>query len=661
MIKKVSLSLFVLFLFFKISSQQNITVFSPNKDLKFSLEVSKDGLKYDISFKQKKLIENSALGFDFDSGQFGQLLTVGKVSKATIDQTYPLIMGKVKYARDYCNEIVIPFEEKTQKKRKINLIVRAYNDGIAFRFEFPKQNDWNSYVMYEEKTQFRINGNPKTLLMYLPDYINSHEALYNSTLYNDIKRETLIEMPLTMEFPGSVFLSITEAAIRNYAGLYLVKDNDGLIGKLSPKIGQSKIKVIIDEFPHKTPWRVVSISDKIEDIIESNILTNLNEPCKIEDTSWIRPYKTTFTWWNGNVTPDSTFSPGNNFATNKYYIDFASRNNIDLHSIYGYAETPWYYDDNFNFAKAGPNADVTRPIPSLDLHRIGSYAKSVGVGLHLWVNWKPLHKKLEEAFSNFQEWGVKGLMIDFMDRNDQEMIQIQEEFLVMAAKYHLFIQFHGSSKPSGLIRTYPNELTREGALNYEVYKWATTVNANHDISIPFTRMLAGPTDYHLGGFRSLPKSEFKVQYTNPFVTSTRCHMLAMYVVLENYLTSICDSPKAYEGQPGFDFLRKVPTNWDEIKVVNAKINEYITIARKKNNDWWLGSITNDTEREFQVSLEFLENGKVYFAEIYSDLNESKENPNLLKIETVKVTSKDSIKLHLISEGGSVIHFSQVKD
>ncbi len=657
--KIVAISFFILFCS-TLYGQQKITVSSPNGMLKFTLKTSVNEIKYDISYKQRVLIENSSLGFNFDSGEFGKNLKVGKVASQTIDQTYELVMGKVKHARDYCKQTTIPLEEKSPTGRRVDLVVRAYDDGIAFRYEFPKQKNWNSYVMYDEKTQFNVTGNPKTLFMYLPNYINTHEGLYHHLQFDDITGNKLIEMPITMEFSDGVYMSITEAAILNYAGMYLMKENDGFVGKLSPRLGQEKIKVQINEFPHRTPWRVISVSNRIETLIETNILTSLNEPCKIEDTSWIRPYKTTFTWWNGNVVPDTTFSPGNNFETNKYYIDFAARNGIDLHSIYGYAETPWYFDDNFNFGWAGPNADVTRPIPCLNLPRISGYAKSVGVGLHVWVHWRALYPKLEEAFSKFQQWGIKGLMIDFLDRDDQEMIRIQEEFLAMAAKYHLFIQFHGASKPSGLIRTYPNEFTREGTLNYEVYKWDTIINADHDISIPFTRMLAGPADYHLGGFRAVPRSEFKIHYINPLVTSTRCHMLAMYVVLENYLTSLCDNPKAYEGQPGFDFLCKVPTNWDDLKVTHAKINEYITIARRKDNDWWVGSLNNSTARQLTLSLDFLNKGEEYLAEIYTDAADVDKNPNHINTRKERVTAKDVIELPLAAEGGAVIHFSRVQ-
>lgn len=640
------------------AAQQRLSVASPDDKVRFTLNITPQAITYDVNYKKQPVITNSLLGFNFDSGEFGSNLKTGKVQRKKIDETYKLIIGKVNTARDYCNQIIIPLQEIAEPGRLVNLIVRAYNDGVAFRYEFPEQKNWSSYVMYDEKTQFNLNGNPVALLMYLSGYVNSHEGIYNHIKYNKIEKKRLIEMPATFEFDNNIYLSITEAAIRNYAGMYLIKENDKLAGKLSPRQGQEKIKVEVDSFPHHTPWRVISITDRVGGLLETNILTSLNEPCKIEDTSWIKPCRTTFTWWNGNVVPDSTFSPGNNFDTNKYYIDFAARNGLDAHGIYGYAETPWYYDDNFNFGWAGPNADITKPIPCLDMPRIVEYAKSKGVGIHLWVHWRPLYDKLEEAFALYEKWGVKGLMVDFMDRNDQEMIRIQEEILKCAARHHLFIQFHGSSKPSGLVRTYPNEFTREGTLNYEVCKWDTLVNADHDISIPFTRMLAGATDYHLGGFRALSRSKFKIQYVNPYVMSTRCHMLAMYVVLENYLTSLCDTPQAYEGQPGFEVLRTVPGTWDEIRVPLAEINKYVTVARRSGSDWWVGTLNNGTARTLQLKLDFLKEGE-YQATIYTDAKNVDENANLLNKEVRQVTKKDTIELPLAIDGGSVIHISKL--
>lgn len=656
--KKLLILCAVLFCFMHVSAQQNLSISSPDGKLKFSLKVTPENISYEVNYKKQPLVANSSLGFNFDSGEFGSNLKVGKVRRKSIDETYELVVGKVSTARNHCNEMVVPLQEKVSPGRLINLVVRAFNDGIAFRYEFPEQEGWNSYVMYDEKTQFRLSGNPMALLMYLPGYINTHEGVYTHTGYDKIAKKRLIEMPVTLEFENGVFMSITEAAIRDYAGMYLVKEKDAFAGKLSPRLGQEKIKVEINEFPHRTPWRVISVSDRIGGLLETNILTSLNEPCKIEDTSWIKPCRTTFTWWNGNVVPDSTFSPGNNFETNKYYIDFAARNGLDAHGIYGYAETPWYYDDNFNFGWAGPNADITRPIPCLNMPRIADYAKSKGVGIHLWVHWRPLYDKLEEAFALYEKWGVKGLMVDFLDRDDQEMICIQEDILKAAAKHRLFIQFHGSSKPSGLTRTYPNEFTREGTLNYEVCKWDTLVNADHDISIPFTRLLAGPADYHLGGFRALPRSKFKIQYVNPYVMSTRCHMMAMYVVLENHLTSLCDKPEAYEGQPGFEVLRTVPGTWDEISVPLAEFNKYVTVARRSGTDWWVGTLNDGTARTLNLKLDFLGNGK-YQAEIYTDAPDVDENPNHLNKETRTVTRKDVIELPLAADGGSVLRISKL--
>lgn len=657
-IKKFYILCAALFCFMAVSAQQNISVSSPDGKLKFLLKITPETVSYEVNYKKQLLVENSLLGFSFDNGEFGSNLKTGKVRRKSIDETYELVVGKVSSARNHCNEMIVPLQEKEAPGRLINLVVRAFNDGVAFRYEFPEQEGWNSYVMYDEKTQFRLNGNPMALLMYLPGYINTHEGVYTHTEYDKIAKKRLIEMPVTLEFDNGIYMSITEAAVRNYAGMYLVKEKNGFAGKLSPRLGQEKIKVEINEFPHRTPWRVLSVADRVGGLLETNILTSLNEPCKIEDTSWIKPCRTTFTWWNGNVVPDSTFSPGNNFETNKYYIDFAARNGLDAHGIYGYAETPWYYDDNFNFGWAGPNADITRPIPCLNMPHIVEYAKSKGVGIHLWVHWRPLYDKLEEAFALYEKWGVKGLMADFLDRDDQEMIRIQEEILQAAARHRLFIQFHGSSKPSGLTRTYPNEFTREGTLNYEVCKWDTLVNADHDISVPFTRLLAGPTDYHLGGFRALPRDEFKIQYVNPYVMSTRCHMMAMYVVLENHLTSLCDTPMAYEGQPGFEVLRTVPGTWDEMHVPLAEFNKYVTVARRNGTDWWVGTLNDGTARTLNLKLDFLGEGE-YRAEIYTDAPDAEKNPNHLSKEIRTVTRKDKIELPLAVDGGAVLRISKL--
>jgi alpha-glucosidase len=654
--------LFPIGAFFMLTScfslaQKSIHVTSPNQKIHFELEPVDQSLAYSIRFNGQPLIERSPLSLEFADGQFRNSLLIGRPTAQVLDETYTLVVGKAKTVNSHCNETIIPLEEKAPPYRTVNLAVRAFDDGVAFRYEFPGRKDEKTFTLYEEGTTFNIVGNPKVMTLYLSSYQTSHEGRHTYVDYQQLTEKQLMDMPVLFEFPHNVFMAITEASVRDYAGMYLWKEGGILHGKLSPKLGQEQIKVVAT-LPHHSPWRVMMVSDRIGALIESNILTNLNEPCKIADTSWIKPGKTTFTWWNGNMVPDTTFSPGNNFLTNKYYIDFAAAHHLQYHSIYGYAEQPWYVDDGFDFGTPGPNADVTRSIKPLDMQYICNYAKSQGVGIHVWVNWKALYAKLDMALAQFETWGISGMMVDFMDRDDQEMINIQEEILAKAAKHHLFIQFHGACKPSGLHRTYPNEFTREGTLNYEVYKWDTIINADHDITMPFTRLLAGPTDYHLGGFRAVPRAQFQVHYTHPLVTSTRCHMLAMYVVLESYLSMVCDVPNAYEGQPGFDFLQDLPTVWDETKVPIASVNEYVAVARRKDGVWYVGALNNHAARTLELRLDFLEKG-TYSANIYRDATDANMHPNHLIKETKIVKAGDAILLPLAGDGGAVIRISRL--
>ena len=640
----------------QVYAQQNVQLASPNGSIAFSCRISNHVLTYDVTFKKQLLIANSELSLSFlENGNFNKGVVILFPTFHDGEDNYELVVGKNKKVHEYFKEVSIPLKEKLAPERKINLVVRAYNDGLAFRYEFPEQKNWTSFSLTDENTSFNIVGNPTLLTMFLPNYLSSHEGLYHSLSLTNVVNDTLIEMPTLFEFSNKTYLALTEAALLDYAGMYLQKHNNILRGVLSPLPHQTNIKVKA-KLPHKSPWRVMMISDRIGALIESNILTNLNEPNKIKDVSWIKPGKTTFPWWNGNVLPDSINAPGNNFVTAQYYIDFCARNNIAYHSVVEYGLHQWYMDDGIGF-QPGTHSDVTTPVPGLDMKQICDYAHSKGVGVRVWVHWAALYPKLDKAFAIFEQWGLSGMMVDFMDRDDQEMVNIQTEILEKAAQHHLHIQFHGAYKPTGLSRTYPNEFTREGTLNYEVNKWGKTIDANHDINIPFTRMLAGSTDYHLGGFRAVPDSLFKVQYTRPLMRGTRCHMLAMYVVLENYLSMVCDYPAAYEGQEGFEFLQEVPTVWEATKVLDAKIGEYIAIARQKNNVWYVGVMTNNDARTIEIPMSFLSKGN-YLATLYTDATDAAINPNHLMKEGKIINDLTTLKLKLSKGGGAVLKISK---
>lgn len=632
------------------SAQKNIRLSSPDGRIRFSFSILNKTATYSVSFNGKPLIENSSLNLSFQNGAFRNY-RINKPVYREADEQYELVVGKAKKVHDHYREVLIPLQETSAPHRQINLRARMFNDGLAFRYEYPEQPDWPSYILTNEQTEFRLAANPIVHTLFLPNFTSSHEGRYSSLAWNEVKADTLMDMPTLFEFPGSAYLAITEAALLDYAGMYLVKHDGVLMSSLSPLPGQSEIKVKAS-LPHHSPWRVLLISDRVGALIESNIITDLNEPCKISDVSWIKPGKTTFPWWNGNIVPDTLNAPGINFVTQQYYIDFCARNGLEYHSVVEYGLRQWYVDDGVNF-QPGPHPDVTRCVPGLDMQEVCDYAKSKGVGIRVWVHWAALYPKLDTAFALFEKWGIKGMMVDFMDRDDQEMVNIQTEILRKAAAHHLHIQFHGAYKNTGLSRTYPNEFTREGTMNYEVNKWGK-VEPDHDIDIPFTRMLAGSTDYHLGGFRAVPDSLFRIQYTRPLMLGTRCHMLAMYVVLENYLGMVCDYPDAYEGQPGFEFLKEIPTVWDETRVLDAKVGAYIVVARRRNQDWYVGCISNHQARPLNIPLNFLDDGH-YDADIYTDAPDAGQYPNHLVKRTIGISKADKLPLQLAEGGGAVLH------
>jgi len=648
------LLIFLLILAFEnVSAQRSFTVSSPDKSINFWLSTDQGGITYRVTYKGTLLVDNSRLKISFqEGGAFEHDLQLGKPQLQHLQEDYDLIVGKASKVHSSSNQGVVLVTEKGGLKRQLNVEVRVFNDGAAFRYRILNQQSWESLNITEEANTFNLTQDPTVLTLFRENYTTSHEGIYDKMPLSKIKADTLMDLPTLFEFPKGIYMAITEANLLDYAGMYLIKHNGMLQTCLSPLPQQTAIKVKA-KLPHNSPWRVMMIGDRIGALVESNILTNLSEPCRIKDLSWIRPGKTTFPWWNGNVVPDTTFAPGNNYETNMYYVNFCAKNSIAYHTVVEYGQHEWYVNDGPGF-NPGPHADPSKAVPGLDMQALCDSAKKVGVGIRVWVHFYALYPKLEETFAQYEKWGIKGLMCDFMDRDDQEMVNMQEEILQKAAQHHLHVQFHGAYKPTGLNRTYPNEFTREASLNYENDKWGNRVTPDADINIPFTRGLAGSTDYHLGGFRAANPSTFKVHYVRPMVPGTRCHMLAMYVVLENEQGMVCDYPEAYLGQPGFKFLKEVPITWDETKVIGAKLSNWITIARRKGDDWYIGTINSSTPRSLETSLSFLPKGN-YTAEIYSDATDADKNPDHLTKVIQKVNNQTTLNTYLVAGGGQVVH------
>jgi alpha-glucosidase len=635
-----------------------VSLTSPDGAIRFVFQLTDGRASYSVYYKGTGLIDPSPLGLSFrESGELGKGLVLHQPIIRKGEDNYSLVVGKTSAVHDHYQELELPLEESSGSRRRFSLFVRIFNDGLAFRYVFPKQVGWPAYQLLEENTTFHCSGDPILLASFLSGYTTSHEGRYTRLPISQVKNDTLMDLPVLLEYPNKVYMAVTEAQLLDYAGMYLVKHNGILKSELSPLPDGSGIRVK-GTLAHRSPWRVLLISNRPGTLLESNIITSLNDSCTIGDLSWLRPGKTDFHWWNGDIVPDTSFSPGINFETNQYYIDFCARNNIDYHTIIGYGGTAWYQNDGVSYA-AGPHSDATIPIPGLDVKAICDYARKKGVGVRVWVHWQALYPHIDKTFEQYERWGIKGMMVDFMDRDDQEMVNIQTEILQKAARHHLHIQFHGAYKPTGLSRTYPNELTREGTLNYENDKWGDPITPDDDMNVVFTRLLAGPTDYHLGGFRAVPPSEYKARITRPLVLGTRCHMLAMFVVLESYLPMVCDYPAAYEGQDGFEFIKAIPAVWDETRVPEAVPGSWVTVARRKGTDWFVGTINNGTARNVNVPLGFLSPGQ-YQATIYSDGNDVATHPDQLDRRIRLVTSTDVLSVPLAAGGGQAILLKKIK-
>jgi alpha-glucosidase len=579
------------------------------------------------------------------------------MTRGQADATYNAPFGKANPIRDHYNQLTLHARADGAAVQDFEIVFRVYDDGVAFRYAIPKQAGLGSIEITDESNSFQLAGNPRAWPLYRENYTTSHEGRYAAESVSQLATNQLVDLPLLVQYEDGVSLAFTEANLRNYAGMYLrasgPAEERALHSDLSPLPGQTQVKVR-SLLPLVSPWRVLLIGPTVGRLVESNLILNLNDPTAIRDLSWLRIGKSTWYWWNGPYQEPVDFKCDLNWETMKHYIDFCASNNLAFHSVMSTVdEHPWYYQTQRGYGP-GPDSDVTRPRPGVDLERICAYGRSQGVGIRLWVHWKPLNDRLEAAFTQYEQWGVQGLMVDFLDRDDQEMVLFTERVLESAARHHLHIHFHGVWKPTGLQRTYPNLFNHEGVLNLEYLKWSDACSPDHDVTVPFTRMLAGPMDYHLGGFRAAARAEFKPQAFKPSVLGTRCHQLAMYVVFENPMPMVCDAPSAYGAQPGFDFIRRVPTSWNETRVLAASVGHYVAIARRTGSDWYLGSMTDWDRRELEIPLNFLSPGP-YEAETWADAPESTD-PNALVSVKGTVHSGDKLVLRLASGGGQAIWF-----
>jgi alpha-glucosidase len=606
-------------------------------------------LTYSATFHGKPIIDSSRLGLDLEGAAvLGADVEIAEARQSSGVDEYSLRNTKVSKVHDTYNSITLRVNEKGSHSRSLLLEARAYNDGLCFRYVLPTQSAIRELRLRAEATEFRFSQDATSWVLALPNYRSSYESEYVrlnlSALSNQggVSSHFLIGTPVLLHEPGVAWLSLMEADLEGNSSMYLTNPSGNWAGhyltvKLSPRWDDPQYAVL-GSLPHHSAWRVISVTDKPGQLIESNLLTDLNPPNRLRDTSWIQGGKASWNWWVDNVSKTGK----NSFSTDvmKEYIDFASENGL-----------PYFMLD----AGWSKNGDITQLNGRVDVPELVRYGASKHVKVWIWLYSEAVMKQMREAFPLYEKWGVAGLKIDFINRDDQEGIQFYYDVAKYAAEHHLMIDFHGTRTPWGILRTYPNVMSYEAVLGLENNKVGRRDSPVDRTMFASTRLLAGPMDFTPGAFDNATEDNFIPRNEAPMAMGTRAQQLALYVIYENRIPMLSDSPQNYAGQPGLEFLKDVPVEWDETHVIDSNPGEFTTIVRRHGNEWYLGSMTNWTARTLDVPLRFLGAG-TYIAEAYEDAMDAGKNPKHLLISKKNVTSADTLTIHLAPGGGAAIRF-----
>jgi alpha-glucosidase len=639
------------------SQSKPVTLSSPDQQLvmQFNTVAGKESsgaggkLVYSVTFHGKQLLDPSALALELaDQPILGSNVQIAGSISGQGEDEYTLIAGKASKIHDQYNKVELRVVENSEPKRALVVEARAYNDGLAFRYVLPEQDAIKDLHLKQEDTEFRISTDATTWALELPNYKSSYESEYVklpiSAFSNQggVSSSFLIGLPLLMHSPGTAWMTLTEADLEGNPGMYVTNPSGNWAGhffvsKLSPRLDNPGLAAT-GALPYHSSWRVLLVADEPGKLMESTIITDLNSPNRVQDTSWIRPGKASWNWWAGDIGPD-----GKSAYTTKnmeYYVDFAANSGFP----YMLLDAGWA--DGGNITKLRGNVDVPELV---------RYAAAKHVKVWIWLYSTSVMNQMKEAFPLFKKWGVAGVKIDFINRDDQDGIKFYYDVAREAAEDHLMVDFHGASKPWGIERTYPNVLSYEAVLGAENNKVGRRDSPVDRSVFPFTRMIAGPLDYTPGGFENATEDDFIPRDKNPMVMGTRAQQLALYVVFQTPFQMVSDSPQEYANQPAFQFIHDVPTQWDSMHVINGEPGEFVTIARSHGKDWYLGSITNWTQRELHVPLSFLGAGR-YIAEIYQDGADAGTHPKHVTIKRQIVSGEQELSLRLASGGGCAIRF-----
>ena len=694
MLRYFPFSVFVLLMmsFFGCTGQkpQNTDIFSPSGNIKIHFQLTDDGTPiYTIDHKGKTVIDTSSVGFEFQNQAplAKDFEIIGAVIKS-YDETWEMPWGEQRKVANRYNELIVSLQETISPRRDLIIHFRAYDDGIAFRYEFPEQEGVKEVVITDEKTQFKLNGD--FTCWWIPGDWDSYEHLYNTTEFTEIdaisKRdhpslartyipENAVNTPVTMRTPEGLHLSFHEANLTDYAGMTLKVFNQKLLME-TELVGSDRLGYKVNRsLPFKTPWRTVQISENASGLIASRLILNLNEPDKVGDVSWFKPMKYVGIWWEmhlGKSTWD--MASGKHGATTenaKAYIDFAAANNIGGVLVEGW-NTGWEHWIGFEDREGV--FDFVTPYPDYDLKEVVRYAKEKGVVIimHHETSAAPrtYEQQLDTAYALMRDLGIHSVKTGYVGEiipkgehhHGQWMVNHYRRVLETGARYKVAVNAHEPIQDTGLRRTYPNAISREGLRGQEFNAWSSDGGnpPEHLSIVAFTRMLAGPIDFTPGVF-NIKLKPFK---ENNQVNTTLAHQLALYVIIYSPIQMACDLIENYENRPAFQFIRDVGVDWEQTRVLNGEVGDFVTIARqeRETGNWFLGSITDEESRSIRIDFDFLEREKNYDTVIYRDGSDAhwNDNPLSLEIEKAEITRSES-KTFVLAPGGGLAISMMLKD
>ncbi len=630
-------------------AQKTFDVKSPDGSIHVRVEAGAK-LQWSVRDNAGQIIAPSTIAVELKGGEIlGENVKIISSQTTEVDSSFKAI--------NYFKSVVIDnYRRMTLNCRgDYGVIFRVYDDAVAYRFFTRKSSE---ILVRNEIANFNFANDDSAFIPYVNDYrgreifSSSFEALYSNTRISEFRKDSLAFMPVLVRV-GDRAVVITEADLENYPGMYLDLNSTGkgFKGVFAPYPLEAKLGGFqdINYIPTKRagyiakvngrctfPWRVVAIANEDKELLNNDIVQKLASPPRIEDVSWIKPGQVAWDWWNDWNISHVGFKSGINTKTYEYYIDFASANKIP----YIIMDAGW-----------SPAMDLTKIVPAVDLREIIAYGKQKGVGVILWATWHAVMMQMDSVFPTYSKMGIKGFKIDFVDRDDQPAVASLYTIAKKAAEYHLLVDFHGVFKPTGLQRTYPNVVGNEGVRGMEYMKWSDADAEPEMLTIPYTRMLAGPMDYTPGAMRNATKDAFRPVNSMPMCQGTRCQQLAMYVVYMVPLQMLSDNPTAYmRNRECTDFITKVPTTFDETVPLAGRVGEYAAVARRKGSMWFVGAMTNWTRRDLTLDFSFLPEG-TYKAVIFQDgVNADRDATDYKRVQ-MQITSGEKVKIHLAPGGG----------